>query len=124
MLKGITLACLFLAVSTGYGADDHFTGGLIVHLGCGDGTKTIELRTADNVMVHGLDTSKEKVDQARALIQSKGLYGKIAIEQFDGKTLPYIDNLVNRIVADKTTVPEEEILLSSRGVTRRCRHRA
>ena len=31
-------------------------GGLVVHVGCGDGTLTAALRASDSYLVHGLDT--------------------------------------------------------------------
>ncbi|NQT87501.1 PQQ-binding-like beta-propeller repeat protein, partial [bacterium] len=75
-------------------------GGLVVHLGCGDGTLTAALRTSDSYLVHGLDTSAENVRQAREHIRAKGQYGKVSVDTFDGKHLPYADNLVNLLVAD------------------------
>jgi outer membrane protein assembly factor BamB len=87
------------------------TGGLIVHLGCGDGTQTAKLGAGDSCLVHGLDTDAEKVAAARKTIRAMGLYGKVSIDLYDGKTLPYIDNLVNRIVADGACdVPDGELL--------------
>ncbi|GAF96266.1 unnamed protein product, partial [marine sediment metagenome] len=36
----------------------------------------------------------------RAFIQSKGLYGRVSVEQSDMKRLPYAENLVNLVVAE------------------------
>ena len=86
-------------------------GGIVVHLDCGSGTETLRMRLNKNVLVQGLSTSPTDVDKARALIDSKGLYGDITINSFDGTKLPYAGNLVNLIVCDgPTTVPEGEIL--------------
>ncbi|NOZ23318.1 MAG: PQQ-binding-like beta-propeller repeat protein [Planctomycetes bacterium] len=74
-------------------------GGLIVHLGCGDGKLTAALRANDSTIVHGLDTSAENVATAREHIRKLGLYGKVSVDQWDGKRLPYIDNFANLIVA-------------------------
>ena len=49
-------------------------GGLIVHLGCGDGKLTAALRANDSYVVHGLDTNTENVKKARGHIQSLGIY--------------------------------------------------
>jgi outer membrane protein assembly factor BamB len=51
-------------------------------------------------MVHGLDTDTDNVAKARAYILSKNLYGRVSVAKYDGKTLPYSDNIVNLIVAD------------------------
>ncbi len=75
-------------------------GGLVVHLDCGDGKLTAELRVNDSYIVHGLDTDATQTDKARENIQSLGIYGKVSADTFDGVHLPYIDNIVNLVVAD------------------------
>ncbi len=92
-------------------ADAGVSGGLVVHLGCGDGTLTAALRLDDGFAVHGLDADPANVAKARAHIRSKGLYGPVAADVFDGTRLPYIDHLVNLVVAGAPGgVPEAEIL--------------
>ena len=75
-------------------------GGLIVHLGCGDGRLTAALRTGDRFLVQGLDADAKKVEAAREHIRSMGLYGPVSVDQLAGSRLPYIDNLVNLVVAE------------------------
>jgi SAM-dependent methyltransferase len=77
-----------------------FKGGLIVHIGCGDGKLTAALRASDSYLVHGLDVKAENVEKAREHIQSLGLYGSVSVERFDGQRLPYADNLVNLVVSE------------------------
>ena len=85
-------------------------GGLIVHIGCGDGKLTAALRANDSLLVHGLDTDAKNVEKAREHIKSLGLYGKVSIGRLTGNKLPYIDNLVNLIVAENPgNVSMEEI---------------
>ncbi|KKK99283.1 hypothetical protein LCGC14_2634290, partial [marine sediment metagenome] len=76
-------------------------GGLVVHLGCGAGKLTTELRTGEGFVVHGLDVDTVNVEKSRAHIRRKELYGPVSAALFDGKRLPYVDNLVNLLVADK-----------------------
>ncbi|MBI5686234.1 MAG: PQQ-binding-like beta-propeller repeat protein [Verrucomicrobia bacterium] len=76
-------------------------GGLIVHLGCDDGKLTAALRANHSFIVHGLDTDGKNVEAARQHIQSLGLYGKVSAELWDGKRLPYIENLANLVVAER-----------------------
>jgi len=86
-------------------------GGLVVHLGCGDGELTAALRAGDGYLVHGLDPDAGKVARAREHIHSLGLYGKVTVEQWVGNRLPYTDNLVNLLVAeDLGTVPMGEVM--------------
>ncbi|MHC4556144.1 MAG: outer membrane protein assembly factor BamB family protein [Planctomycetota bacterium] len=89
----------------------NFTGGVIVHLGCGDGKRTVALRAGDNCIVQGLDTSTFNVNTAREYISSRGFYNKVTAAEFNGKKLPYIDNLVNLLVVDKAySVPRDEMM--------------
>jgi len=86
-------------------------GGLIVHLGCGNGRLTASLRVNSSYLVHGLDTSSERVAQARKYVQKAGLYGPVSVDLFNGKHLPYADSLVNLLVVSGTDgrVSREEI---------------
>jgi len=79
--------------------DTGIQGGLIVHIGCGDGKLTAALGAGESYLVHGLDTDAGNVKEAREFVQSLGLYGKVSFETFDGRHLPYADNLVNLVVA-------------------------
>ena len=92
-------------------ADTGIQGGLIVHLGCGDGRLTAALRVDDSYLVHGLDADRKNVEAARNYVQSLGSYGSVSIDVFGGKRLPYADNLVDLIVAeDPGMVSEAEIM--------------
>ncbi|MFQ5809725.1 MAG: PQQ-binding-like beta-propeller repeat protein, partial [Armatimonadota bacterium] len=81
-------------------ADTGVKGGLVVHVGCGDGKLTAALRQNDGYLVHGLDADPANVERAREHIRSLGLYGKVSAEQWDSEYLPYTDNLVNLLVLD------------------------
>ena len=86
-------------------------GGLVVHLGCGDGRLTASLRANENILVHGLDTNPDAVRQARAHIRELGIYGPVSVKQFDGTHLPYAGNLVNLLVAENLgDVPRKEAM--------------
>ncbi len=86
-------------------------GGLVVHVGCGDGKLTAALRANDSYLVHGLDASEKNIEAARKHIRKLSLYGKVSVERFDGKTLPYADNLVNLLVSeDLGKVPMDEVM--------------
>ncbi|MFW6161531.1 MAG: PQQ-binding-like beta-propeller repeat protein [Planctomycetota bacterium] len=86
-------------------------GGLIVHLGCGDGTLTAALRADEGYCVHGLDTDPANVQKAREHLRKLGVHGAAAVDTFDGARLPYADNVVNLLVAARLgDVPEAEVL--------------
>jgi len=87
------------------------TGGMVVHLGCGDGKLTAALHAHDGFLVHGLTTGREGLAAAREHIRSKGLYGPVSVDHFDGRRMPYADNLVNLVVADELRdVPMAEVM--------------
>ena len=87
-------------------------GGLVVHLGCGDGKLTAALRANESYIVHGLDADPANVEKARAHIRSLGLYGPVSVARWtDAARLPYADNLVNLIVSENPSAfPMGEVL--------------
>ena len=95
-------------------------GGLVVCIGCDDPRLLVEFGRAGPYLVQGLDTDSKKVEAAKKFIQSKGIYGKAAVDVFGGKNLPYVDNLVNLLVIldSGCATPSEEIdrILAPRGV--------
>ncbi|MBL7187421.1 MAG: PQQ-binding-like beta-propeller repeat protein [Phycisphaerae bacterium] len=94
-------------------------GGVIIHLGCGDGRLTAALHASDGYIVQGLDSDAKNVEAARKHINSLGLYGKVSIDRIRGTQLPYIDNFVNLVVSEDTgEVATGEILrvLAPKGV--------
>ncbi len=72
--------------------------GLVIELGMADAEFTAALGAPDAVTVQTLTGDPAQVAGAREHLEQKGLYGKVSVEQFDGTTLPYADNLVNLIV--------------------------
>jgi len=86
-------------------------GGMVVHLGCGDGRLTAALRANESYAVHGLEADPAQVATARSHVRSLGVYGPVSIEQFSGAALPYADNLVNLVVVqDAGKVPMDEVM--------------
>jgi len=75
-------------------------GGLVVHLGCGDGRLTAALRSGGRYLVHGLDADAKHVAGAREHLRSEGLYGPVSVDVLSGPRLPYAANLVNLLVAE------------------------
>ena len=94
-------------------------GGLVVHLGCDEGRLTAGLRASESYRVHGLDRDVDEVQRARRYLRSRGLYGPVSVEKWDGEGLPYVDDLVNLIVCEGPLPisPEEAMrVLVPRGV--------
>jgi len=92
-----------------------FQGGLVIHVGCGDGKLTAALHLTGNCVVQGLDTDAKNVDTARATIRSLGLYGPVSVIRWSGKKLPYVDNLATLVVCeDGNAVPSDEIMRALR----------
>ena len=94
-------------------------GGLIVQLGCGSGKLTAALGAGGSFIVQGLDTDPATVQKARQKIRSLGIGGKVSADSFDGRRLPYVDSLVNLVVAEdlgKVAMPEVMRVLCPGGV--------
>lgn len=88
-----------------------FHGGLVVHVGCGDGKLTAALRQADNCVVQGLETDAGRVEKARAAIRALGVYGPVSVAHWTGENLPYVDNLATLVVCeDAAAVPAGELM--------------
>jgi len=81
--------------------DSGIKGGLVVSLGWDDASRDalMEAAATGPYLVQFLDTDAGKVEQARGHIQMKDLYGRVSANVFDGENLPYINDLVNMIVA-------------------------
>ena len=86
-------------------------GGVIVCLGCSDGKLLAALHAGGRFVVQGLNTDPAKVETARAAIRAASVYGPVSAAAWrDTTRLPYIDNMVNLLVADKTDLAAGEIL--------------
>jgi len=123
--ESVVLCIILSAISASAGEVDELVklsgvkGGLIVHLGCSDGTLTAQLRIGDQYFVHGLDRDFDNVTAARDYIIERGIYGPVSVDQWDGRNLPYADNLVNLVIAEETgNLTEAELLrvLAPKGV--------
>lgn len=86
-------------------------GGVVVQLGVQDGKEIAALRSGESFLVQGLEKDRSKIGPVRKYLSSQGIHGAATVREFDGRHLPYIDNLVNLIVvADRISVSEEEML--------------
>ncbi len=97
-------------------------GGLIVHLYCGNGQLTTALGVGHGRLVHGLTRRSTDLAEARKTIDRKRLHGAVSVDLITEKTLPYVDNSVNLIVAEgPVEVSEKEMMrvLAPRGVVYR-----
>lgn len=115
----VTLCCIFMLPAISVAAitadeileDTSVKGGLVVHLGCGDGKLTAKLLANDSYIVHGLDTSDTNIKKATANIGDLGIYGKVSVAKFEGKRLPYAENMVNLLVSeDPGEIAMDEIM--------------
>ncbi len=99
--------------------DSGIQGGFIVHIGAADPSESASLKLNERYQVQGLNTDAATVDSAREALLKENRYGAVAVEQWDGKALPYIENLVNLLVIeDAAAVSEGEIqrVLTPNGV--------
>jgi len=86
-------------------------GGLVVCVG----TEALESIVDDwgkpGCVIHGLALAKDEVSSLRAKVRAAGCYGKVSVARYDGRRLPYINNLVDLlIVGHGSNVPDSEVL--------------
>ncbi|MHC5058795.1 MAG: outer membrane protein assembly factor BamB family protein, partial [Planctomycetota bacterium] len=133
MKSRLTFACIaFLAglsasarAADGLPDTSGVTGGFVVHVGCGDGRLTAQLRKGDAYIVHGLDADPARVREARERFLAAGqlasgsagarlkagLGGTVSAAAFDGEHLPYVDGMVNLLVlSSRFRVPRDELM--------------
>ncbi|MEA3226943.1 MAG: PQQ-binding-like beta-propeller repeat protein, partial [Planctomycetota bacterium] len=116
LLGTLTLLCASAAYSQSDSAPQvvrstGIKGGLVVHVGCSNGAFTADLRVNDRYIVQGLDMDAANVRKARQHIRSLGIYGEVTADTFDGKHLPYAENLINLlIVEDSVNLAVGEIM--------------
>jgi len=95
-------------------------GGLVVQLGCDDGDLLTRLGVLPGTLVQGLECDQRKIVEIRDHIHEAGLAGTVSVSHWDGKSLPYIDNLVNVIMVSdvgcQVSGKEIERVLAPRGV--------
>jgi len=111
---GIVAVVMLIAVPAFAGVveDSGVKGGIIVQVGCRDAKSLAGLLVNERYLVHGLDVDAERVAGIRDYLRSKDMYGKVSAAVYDGKNLPYTDNLVNLLLIEdsKCEVEEKEIL--------------
>jgi len=78
------------------------SGGVAVVVGDFDAKTLVSLRGQGRFTVQGLARDQKRIDSIRAELKAQGLYGKIAVDVWDGKSLPFVDNFANLIVSDKS----------------------
>jgi len=105
------LFCLFAGITFSIHADIQQTtqllnqtgikGGLLLHLGCGDGIMSSEFYSVyDRFLVHGLDFDASGIVTAQENIRNRGNYGRVSAEYWNASVLPHGENVVNLAVVE------------------------
>ena len=92
--------------------------GFVVRIGA-DAEVAAALKRNAGTQVQVLDSDPQRVAAARSALLGKGIYGEVAAERFDGTSLPYIDGVVNLLIADDPgalTMEEIQRVLVPNGV--------
>jgi len=86
-------------------------GGLVVHVGGGSTEWTAALRVNDRYLVQGLQRHAQRVAAARALLDNRNLLGPVTVIPWDGRLLPYADNMVNLLIVESPSdLTRDEIM--------------
>jgi len=100
MKKKIALCVSILAMLCAAAQADtvKVEGGLIVCVGAEALENVADDWKKPGCVFHCLETSDAEISRLRERIQAAGCYGKVSVAGFDGRHLPYINNLVNMVV--------------------------
>ncbi|MHC4250245.1 MAG: outer membrane protein assembly factor BamB family protein, partial [Planctomycetota bacterium] len=71
----------------------------------------MRLARGGKFVVHGLEKDADKVEKARRLVRSNGLYGHVSVEQWNSSRLPYADDVVNLLVTASTGAPSQKEIM-------------
>jgi outer membrane protein assembly factor BamB len=81
-----------------------FEGGVVLHLGCGDGSLMGEIHTlAPNSLLHGLESDMILFWTAQKQLYDSGLYGPVTVAYWDEETIPFVSNFANLIIVEEAT---------------------
>jgi hypothetical protein len=90
----------------------HTTGGLVVHVGAGDGALAADIAAARaSLIVQVLDDDAAAVTQARVKFRESAAASRLSAEVWTRKDLPHAENLVNLLLLDDgAQVSKEEAM--------------
>ena len=111
-MKPLAIALFLLSINTAFAdvetarrvLDESKTmGGLVVHVGCSDGSLAVALaQVRENLVVHGLDSDPADVARARNRFREGAAPDRLSAELWTrADHLPYAENLVNLLVVDE-----------------------
>lgn len=106
-----SIAFLLLLSIALVAATPNHPGGFTVVMGADSADELIELQAKGRLLVHGLSTDAGVVESVRRELEQSGNIGSVNISQYDGETLPFIENTVNSVVVHSAgTVSEAEMM--------------
>ncbi|MBM3498236.1 MAG: hypothetical protein FJX74_06150, partial [Armatimonadetes bacterium] len=74
-------------------------GGLVVLVGCPDPDLPAALGEGPSYVVQALDTDPARVERAREAAWAAGRYGRVSVDRWNGRRLPYADGIVSLLAA-------------------------
>lgn len=78
---------------------DH-AGGVLVHVGCGNGSLLRRFGTNEAFYAVGLDTNTANVAVLRETLREEEYGGRVLVDEWNGTDLPFIDHFVNALVLE------------------------
>jgi hypothetical protein len=83
-------------------------GGLVVVIGCDNLELLTNIGRREAYLVHGLDTDRVPVAQAREHVRQEKLARRVSVSTWNGVNLPFVDNTVNLLVlANGHPIPKD-----------------
>jgi len=99
-------------------------GGLVVILAGKDADRIAEWAPSGPYLTQILLQDEKLIAETRKTLRERRVYGEVSVRRFDGRTLPYVDNLANVVVVTKSfPIPREELMrvLAPRGALLVCK---
>ncbi len=75
-------------------------GGLVAYLDCSDIGQIEQMVAGNKVVVHCLFQNGNRVYPMREEVRRLGLDGRVQVARYNGRDLPYVDNLVNLVIVE------------------------
>ncbi len=76
-------------------------GGFVVHLGCGDGKRSMEFAPTEAFKVQGWTKDANALAKARENLRLAGSFKRVSFNEWDGKSaLPYATHFANAVICD------------------------
>ncbi|GEM_PF-1116855 len=111
LLTGVCVHLLIFQVVASEPDISSHSGGVVVHVGCGNGSLLRQVGTNEAFFTIGLDTNTWNVAALRETLRDEGFGSQVLVDDWNGTDLPFIENFVNALILEEPgNVSSSEVL--------------